>query len=158
MDRSEIPGESCRVVGAAGQPPGCRNSLHLHRTAEVFFVLKGRWRSVSPGRRPVLAGRRFDPDPGAFRVAPSHGTFRTNGPTENISMTTRSAGQSRILACKRALYRALYHPADSGTHGLRGRLASLHRSDALWRGSHPLNDMHGVDAIDEAVWRNAWNG
>jgi quercetin dioxygenase-like cupin family protein len=31
-------------IGAAGQPPKCRNSLHCHRTAEVFFVLKGRWR------------------------------------------------------------------------------------------------------------------
>jgi mannose-6-phosphate isomerase-like protein (cupin superfamily) len=31
-------------IGAAGQPPKCRNSLHAHRTAEVFFVLKGRWR------------------------------------------------------------------------------------------------------------------
>ncbi|MEL7184294.1 MAG: cupin, partial [Pseudomonadota bacterium] len=31
-------------IGAAGQPPFCRNSLHSHRTAEVFFVLKGRWR------------------------------------------------------------------------------------------------------------------
>ncbi len=31
-------------IGAAGQPPHCRNSLHTHTTAEVFFVLKGRWR------------------------------------------------------------------------------------------------------------------
>ena len=31
-------------IGAAGQPPNCRNSLHTHRTAEVFFVLSGRWR------------------------------------------------------------------------------------------------------------------
>jgi len=31
-------------IGAAGQPPGCTNSLHFHNTAEVFFVLKGRWR------------------------------------------------------------------------------------------------------------------
>lgn len=31
-------------IGAAGQPPRCRNSLHTHRTAEVFFVLSGRWR------------------------------------------------------------------------------------------------------------------
>ena len=31
-------------IGAAGQPPKCTNSLHTHRTAEVFFVLKGRWR------------------------------------------------------------------------------------------------------------------
>ncbi|MGR3610723.1 MAG: cupin [Sulfitobacter sp.] len=31
-------------IGAAGQPPRCRNSLHSHTTAEVFFVAKGRWR------------------------------------------------------------------------------------------------------------------
>ena len=31
-------------TGAAGQPPKCNNSLHSHRTAEVFFVLSGRWR------------------------------------------------------------------------------------------------------------------
>lgn len=37
----ETPGFN---IGAAGQPPKCRNSLHSHRTAEVFFVLGGRWR------------------------------------------------------------------------------------------------------------------
>jgi quercetin dioxygenase-like cupin family protein len=37
----ETPGFN---IGAAGQPPKCRNSLHSHHTAEVFFVLKGRWR------------------------------------------------------------------------------------------------------------------
>ncbi len=37
----ETPGFN---IGAAGQPPYCRNSLHSHRTAEVFYVLKGRWR------------------------------------------------------------------------------------------------------------------
>ena len=37
----ETPGFN---IGAAGQPPKCRNSLHFHTTAEVFFVLKGRWR------------------------------------------------------------------------------------------------------------------
>ncbi len=31
-------------IGAAGQPPRCRNSMHNHRTAEVFFILSGRWR------------------------------------------------------------------------------------------------------------------
>ncbi len=38
---SDSPGFN---IGAAGQPPRCRNSLHTHRTAEVFFVLKGSWR------------------------------------------------------------------------------------------------------------------
>ncbi|MEX1056360.1 MAG: cupin domain-containing protein, partial [Natronospirillum sp.] len=37
----ETPGFN---IGAAGQPPGCTNSLHTHTTAEVFFVHKGRWR------------------------------------------------------------------------------------------------------------------
>ena len=37
----ETPGFN---IGAAGQPPKCRNSLHSHRTAEVFFVRSGRWR------------------------------------------------------------------------------------------------------------------
>jgi mannose-6-phosphate isomerase-like protein (cupin superfamily) len=37
----ETPGFN---IGAAGQPPKCRNSLHTHRTAEVFYVHKGRWR------------------------------------------------------------------------------------------------------------------
>ncbi len=31
-------------IGAAGQPPRVRNSLHDHHTAEAFFVLSGRWR------------------------------------------------------------------------------------------------------------------
>lgn len=38
---TETPGFN---IGAAGQPPKCLNSLHSHTTAEVFFVLKGRWR------------------------------------------------------------------------------------------------------------------
>ena len=31
-------------IGAAGQPPKVRNSLHCHRTAEVFLVKHGRFR------------------------------------------------------------------------------------------------------------------
>ena len=38
---NETPGFN---IGAAGQPPKCFNSMHTHRTAEVFFVLKGTWR------------------------------------------------------------------------------------------------------------------
>jgi len=38
---NETPGFN---IGAAGQPPGCKNSLHTHTTAEVFYVLKGSWR------------------------------------------------------------------------------------------------------------------
>ncbi len=38
---TETPGFN---IGAAGQPPKCRNSLQSHRTAVVLFVLKGRGR------------------------------------------------------------------------------------------------------------------
>ncbi len=37
----ETPGFN---IGGSGQPPKCTNSLHIHRTAEAFFILSGRWR------------------------------------------------------------------------------------------------------------------
>ena len=66
---SETPGFN---IGAAGQPPKCRNSLHLHRTAEVFFVLKGRWRFFwgrwgTAGEVVLEEGDVFDIPTGIFR-------------------------------------------------------------------------------------------
>ena len=65
----ETPGFN---IGAAGQPPRCRNSLHLHRTAEVFFVLKGRWRFFwgrwgTAGEVVLEEGDIFDIPTGIFR-------------------------------------------------------------------------------------------
>ncbi|MSU90229.1 cupin domain-containing protein [Rhodobacteraceae bacterium 2CG4] len=59
-------------IGAAGQPPKCRNSLHSHRTAEVFFVLKGRWRFFwgrrgDAGEVVLEQGDIFDIPTGIFR-------------------------------------------------------------------------------------------
>ncbi|MFK7865914.1 MAG: cupin domain-containing protein [Alphaproteobacteria bacterium] len=59
-------------IGAAGQPPRCRNSLHDHRTAEVFFVLKGRWRFFwgrwgNAGEVVLEAGDIFNIPTGIFR-------------------------------------------------------------------------------------------
>ena len=59
-------------IGAAGQPPKCRNSLHSHRTAEVFFVLKGRWRFFwgrygSAGEVTLEEGDIFNIPTGIFR-------------------------------------------------------------------------------------------
>jgi quercetin dioxygenase-like cupin family protein len=72
----ETPGFN---IGAAGQPPGCRNSLHSHRTAEVFFVLKGRWRFFW-GRRGTAGefianeGDIFNIPTGIFRAFENVGT------------------------------------------------------------------------------------
>ena len=66
-------------IGAAGQPPHCVNSLHSHRTAEVFFVHRGRWRFFW-GRRGTAGevlleeGDLFDIPTGIFRGFENVGT------------------------------------------------------------------------------------
>jgi mannose-6-phosphate isomerase-like protein (cupin superfamily) len=72
----ETPGFN---IGAAGQPPGCRNSPHFHRTAEVFFVLKGRWRFFwgrfgTAGEVVLEEGDIFDIPTGIFRGFENVGT------------------------------------------------------------------------------------
>ncbi len=66
-------------IGAAGQPPGCRNSLHAHRTAEVFFVLTGVWRFFwgkqgETGSVTLGAGDVFNIPTGIFRGFENIGT------------------------------------------------------------------------------------
>lgn len=66
-------------IGAAGQPPKCRNSLHTHKTAEVFFVLFGRWRFFwgiegEAGEVILEAGDIFNIPTGMFRGFENIGT------------------------------------------------------------------------------------
>ena len=66
-------------IGAAGQPPRCRNSLHSHRTAEVFFVLSGRWRFFwgrwgTAGEVTLEPGDIFNIPTGIFRGFENVGT------------------------------------------------------------------------------------
>ena len=66
-------------IGAAGQPPKCRNSLHSHTTAEVFFVLKGRWRFFwgrygTDGEVVAQEGDIFNIPTGIFRGFENIGT------------------------------------------------------------------------------------
>ncbi len=72
----ETPGFN---VGAAGQPPHCVNSLHSHRTAEVFFVHRGRWRFFwgrrgTAGEVVLEEGDLFDIPTGIFRGFENVGT------------------------------------------------------------------------------------
>ncbi|MFK7997316.1 MAG: cupin domain-containing protein [Granulosicoccus sp.] len=72
----ETPGFN---IGAAGQPPGCRNSLHTHYTAEVFFVLKGTWRFFwgrhgNAGEVVLQEGDLFDIPTDMFRGFENIGT------------------------------------------------------------------------------------
>lgn len=73
---NETPGFN---IGAAGQPPKCRNSLHFHRTAEVFFVLTGRWRFFwgrhgNAGEVVLEQGDIFNIPTGIFRGFENIGT------------------------------------------------------------------------------------
>lgn len=73
---TETPGFN---IGAAGQPPNCRNSLHSHTTAEVFFVLKGRWRFFwgrwgTAGEVVLEEGDIFNIPTGIFRGFENIGT------------------------------------------------------------------------------------
>lgn len=66
-------------IGAAGQPPKCRNSLHSHHTAEVFFVLSGRWRFFwgrygTAGEVVLEEGDIFNIPTGIFRGFENIGT------------------------------------------------------------------------------------
>ena len=66
-------------IGAAGQPPHCVNSLHSHRTAEVFFVHRGRWRFFwgrwgTAGEVVLEEGDIFDIPTGIFRGFENVGT------------------------------------------------------------------------------------
>jgi len=66
-------------VGAAGQPPRVRNSLHDHNTAEVFFVLSGRWRFFwgrwgTAGEVTLEPGDIFNIPTGLFRGFENIGT------------------------------------------------------------------------------------
>jgi quercetin dioxygenase-like cupin family protein len=72
----ETPGFN---IGAAGQPPRCRNSLHDHNTAEAFFVLKGRWRFFwgrygDAGEVTLEEGDIFNIPTGIFRGFENVGT------------------------------------------------------------------------------------
>lgn len=73
---TETPGFN---IGAAGQPPYCRNSLHTHRTAEVFFVLTGKWRFFwgrhgDAGEVVLTAGDIINIPTGIFRGFENIGT------------------------------------------------------------------------------------
>ncbi len=66
-------------IGAAGQPPKCHNSLHSHRTAEVFFVQSGRWRFFwgregNAGEVVLEEGDIFNIPTGIFRGFENIGT------------------------------------------------------------------------------------
>jgi predicted ester cyclase len=54
---------------------------------------------------------------------------------------------------KRIVVEALSRVAEGGLAGLERNLGLAYDAHAAWRGSHPLNEVHGVAAIEAQVWR-----
>ncbi len=123
-------------IGAAGQPPKCRNSLHSHRTAEVFFVLKGRWRFFwgrhgTAGEVTLEEGDIFNIPTGIFRG------FENIGTDYGMIMA--------ILGGDDAGGGVIWAPQvieDAGAHGLvlgdDGRLYDSKRGHSLPKGIAPM--------------------
>lgn len=61
--------------------------------------------------------------------------------------------QQRLVETKRRLYQDLYALAGGGEPDLKRRMDDLYASDISWRGSHPLNDVSGADAVLQKVWK-----
>ncbi len=57
------------------------------------------------------------------------------------------------LANKRFVHEVLYELARATPQMLMQRLDAAYHPDAEWRGSHPLNEMRGLEAIASTVWR-----
>ncbi|MEM8555406.1 MAG: cupin domain-containing protein [Pseudomonadota bacterium] len=123
-------------IGAAGQPPRCRNSLHSHRTAEVFFVLKGRWRFFwgrwgDAGEVTLERGDIFNIPTGIFRG------FENIGEDYGMIMA--------ILGGDDAGGGVVWAPQvieDAQAHGLvlseAGRLYDTKKGEALPEGVKPM--------------------
>jgi mannose-6-phosphate isomerase-like protein (cupin superfamily) len=134
----ETPGFN---IGAAGQPPKCRNSLHSHRTAEVFFVLKGRWRFFwgrwgTAGEVTLEEGDIFDIPTGMFRG------FENIGTDYGMIMA--------ILGGNDAGGGVIWAPQviqDAGAHGLvlgeNGKLYDSKKGETLPAGVRPMPVLTG---------------
>lgn len=59
---------------------------------------------------------------------------------------------SSTLNIKAKIHAVLGKLAESTADSLSDNLREAYHPDAEWRGSHPLNEMKGVDAIRERVW------
>jgi len=123
-------------IGAAGQPLHCRNSLHSHRTAEVFFVLKGRWRFFwgrwgTAGEVVLEEGDIFNIPTGIFRG------FENNGIDYGMIMA--------VLGGNDAGGGVIWAPQvieDARDHGLvlgaNGRLHDTKQGQCLPEGIGPM--------------------
>ena len=56
------------------------------------------------------------------------------------------------IAHKRTVWSAMNAIAESGPAKLAANLSAIYHPDATWRGSHPWNEVQGVEAIERTFW------
>lgn len=123
-------------IGAAGQPPHCRNSLHSHTTAEVFFVLTGRWRffwglNGTAGAVVLQEGDIFNIPTGLFRG------FENIG--DDYGMIMSILGGDDAGGGVTWAPHVIQAAADAGLIlGEDGRLYDAHKSETLPAGVGPM--------------------
>jgi predicted ester cyclase len=59
---------------------------------------------------------------------------------------------NQTVSNKRSVLAAMNAIAESTPGALARNLANIYYADAEWRGSHPWNEMQGVEAIEQKVW------
>jgi predicted ester cyclase len=62
-------------------------------------------------------------------------------------------GDDGFVEAKRLVRERLSALAEAKPGELPRRLAAAYHPDAEWRGSHPLNELKGVEAMEATVWR-----
>ena len=61
--------------------------------------------------------------------------------------------QSNVVHNKKLVKAAMDAIAHSSIESLSETLYKAYHKDAEWRGSHPLNELNGVDQIERVVWK-----
>jgi len=62
-------------------------------------------------------------------------------------------GSNDLVTTRREVHRALLALAEGGTGALNDNLRVLHGDDVHFRGAAPLDELQGLDAVAETVWR-----
>jgi quercetin dioxygenase-like cupin family protein len=144
---SKTPGFN---IGAAAQPAGCTNSLHSHRTAEVFIIHSGKWRFFWG-----LYGEKGEVvlDPGDVISLPTH-MFRG---FENITELNESNPNGygfmfAVLGGNDSGGGVLWAPRvieAAQAHGLvlleNGLLIDTHNGESIPDGIAPRKPLEGAD-------------
>lgn len=58
----------------------------------------------------------------------------------------------QLTTYKRVLHDGFRKLAEASSEELKLHLINLYHADAQWRGSHPINELSGIDQILESVW------